>query len=848
MQTSKGKPSFGNLPTPLSSFIGRQSEIREIRQIFLSNRLVTLTGPGGCGKTRLGLKVAQELTGEFDHRVWFVELASVADLALVPQTIAATLNIREQSGRTLLDILVDTFSSHPALLVIDNCEHLILACAQVAETLLQKCPDLKILATSREALGITGEVAWTVPPLSLPAQQPWTNPVSAQDAIHSYEESESVQLFVTRAEVILPDFRLTSENGPWVAEICRRLDGMPLAIELAVARVRTLSVQEIAQRLDDRFHLLTGGSRTAPLRHQTLAATLDWSYSLLSVTEQRVLQRLSVFVGGATLEAIESVCSDKNESKIENSFHPSEVFDTLSRLVDKSLVTVDRSDRVETRYRLLETIRQYAYENLAESDHVDKRSTPVDESKDRHLDYFLQWAEKAEPHLTGPKQVEWLDRYEAEHDNLRAALEWCNADVSKAFSGLRLAAACGRFWRLHGYLSEGRMRLSAALARAGAQGRTAAHARALTFLANHIYLQSDYPAMRPVAEQALSIWRELGEEGKGWVAFTLDLLGELATEEGDYESASVLFQGALEIYKELNNVRGISQIHMQLGWAAMRTGDYSQAQSHLEEFLRLARKIEDKTGLAFAFSGLGEVAVRQGQYERAMSLLEQGLALNRERGDKWGTGTLLGSLGWAALRQRDFKRMREMLGESLAVRREISDKGGIAWCLEKLAEAKNDQAQFEQATKIFGHAQALRAPIGSVIDPADQADYNRIISGLRVALGEEAFATLWGEGTVMHQDDVIDLALYEPESTTESARADKEKFGGLTAREREVAVLIAQGKSNREIAATMTVGVKTIETYVTRILNKLGFDSRVQIATWAVDKGLTVPKKDPTRL
>jgi len=810
----------GNLPTPLSTFIGREREIAEVKQLFTSHRLVTLTGAGGSGKTRLSLKVAGELWNEFEHGIWLVELASLFNPALIPQAIASTLNIHEQSGQPLMDILVDYLAARDSLLILDNCEHLVTACAQVAEALLRKGPNLKILATSREVLGITGEVAWIVPPLSLPDQQPWLNPVSVREAVRSYETSESVQLFLARAAAITPGFQLTAENGSWVAEICRRLDGMPLAIELAAARVRTLSAREIAQRLDDRFHLLTSGSRTAPLRQQTLESTLDWSYALLSAQEQNVLQRLSVFAGGATLDAVQAVCAEE-----------AEVLDALSRLVDKSLVTVARPKRGETRYGLLETIRQYAHERLTESSNLE-------EARDRHLSYFLQWAEKAESNLTGPAQDEWLDRYEAEHDNLRAALEWCHTDAGKAMSGLRLAAACGRFWRLHGYTSEGRISLSAALARPQAQERTFARAHALTLVANLTYLQSDYPAMRPLAEEALSIWRELGEAGKAWTAYTLDLLGELETEEGNYKNAPVFFQEALDIYTELNNIRGIGQIHMQFGWAAMRTGDYEQAQSHLEEFLRLVQQLEDKTHLAFAFSGLGEVAVRQGKYQRAISLLEQSLALNREGGDKWGTGTSLGSLGWVALRQRDFKRMREMLSESLAVRTEINDKGGIAWCLEKLAEAKYNQSQFQEAAKIFGHAEALRAPIGSVIDPADQADYHGILSGLRSALGQEACAALWAEGAAMRLEEVVDCAVTETEVPSASTQDEKEKFGGLTAREREVAVLIAQGRSNREIAEAMTIGVKTVETYVTRILNKLGFDSRVQVATWAIQKGL----------
>jgi predicted ATPase len=314
---SRNKAPPNNLPAPLSSFIGRERERAEIKQLLPAHRLITLTGAGGSGKTRLSLKVAGELLNEFEHGIWFVEFASVFDPALISQTVASTLNIREQSGRSLIDILMDYLSSRQALLILDNCEHLIAACAQFADTFLQRCPNLKILATSREVLGITGEVSWTIPSLSLPGTQPWTNPTSAQDALSLYEESESVQLFVARAQAGSPDFKLTAENGAWVADICRHLDGMPLAIELAAARVRTLSVQQIAERLNDRFHLLTGGSRNALPRQQTLAATLDWSYALLSDAERRVLQRLSVFAGGAaTLEAAESVCSSEGVQKM----------------------------------------------------------------------------------------------------------------------------------------------------------------------------------------------------------------------------------------------------------------------------------------------------------------------------------------------------------------------------------------------------------------------------------------------------------------------------------------------------------------------------------------------------
>jgi len=436
--------------------------------------------------------------------------------------------------------------------------------------------------------------------------------------------------------------------------------------------------------------------------------------------------------------------------------------------------------------------------------------------------------------LNGADQLQWLDLYEDEHDNLRAGLEWSRTGPRNAVPGLRLASACGRFWRLHGYLPEGRAHLSSALSPAAVQERTLTRARALTAIANLAYLQSDYPYMRHQIEEALSIWRELGADGKAGAAYTLDLLGELATEEGDYAGALPLFEEALEIYEETRNLRGIGEIYMQFGWAAMRTGDYPKAKDYLEECLRLARKVEDKTGVAFAFSGLGEVAIRQERYEDAISLLEHGLTLNRERGNKWDTATLLGSLGWVALRQHDFERMNALLNESLSIRREISDKGGIAWCLEKLGEAKYEESQLEEAAKLLGHAEALRTQIGSVMDPVDRPGYARLRFALQTSLRLDAFKALWEQGAAMHIDDVIKLALGKPKP----ARLEKENFGGLTARERDVVLLIAQGKSNREIAEAMTVGVKTIETYVTRILNKLGFDSRVQIATWAVEKGL----------
>jgi predicted ATPase len=378
-----------HIPKPLSTFIGREREIAEVSQLLSANRLVTLTGPGGCGKTRLAIKVANEIVDDFNDGGWMIELAPLTSDSLVLQTVASIFNIHERQKQTLLERLVNFLRPRRAFLVFDNCEHLIGTCAELAELLLQACPDLSILATSREPLNVAGELVWAIPPLSLPEKLPWNNPRSAENILQTYEQSESFQLFVVRACSNLPHFDVTLETGGRVAEICRRLDGIPLAIELAAARVRTLSVAQIAERLDDRFNLLTSGNRTAPLRHQTLSATLDWSYALLSDVERRVLQRLSIFAGDASLEAAEYVCRNDED----------DVLDTLSHLVDKSLVTPDSSQGTETRYRLLETIRQYAREKLIQA-------KDLEQSKNRHLDYFI--AMKPNTTICAPR---WISAY-----------------------------------------------------------------------------------------------------------------------------------------------------------------------------------------------------------------------------------------------------------------------------------------------------------------------------------------------------------------------------------------------------------------------------------------------------
>ena len=832
-------PYPNNLPVFLTSFIGRGREIAEAKRLLSTSRLLTLTGPGGCGKTRLATFVAAELGSEHTDGAWFVDLAPLSDPDLVAPTLISTLGVGEQAGRSPLEILSEYLEIRELILILDNCEHLVGECARIVEDLLKACPQVRILATSREALNIPGELVWIVPSLSTPPAPIGRDPGADVAALLEFD---AVRLFLSRAAAGAPDLTLTEGNAASVADICRRLEGMPLAIELAAAQVRSLPVEQIADRISSQepFHLLTRGSRTAPARHQTLEATLDWSYALLAEVEKSVLQRLSVFAGGCSLEAAEAVCSGSIAAE-------GDILGLLSSLVEKSLLVVE-APHGRARYHQLETIRQYAQRRLRES------GAAVEVHR-RHMEYFLAWTEEAAPNLPSPAQLDWLDRFEEEHDNVRTALAWSRSAADGWEEGLRLAGAAARFWRLHGHIREGRSHVVAALAKA--EGRpplvSAPRARALFWAGELAYLQSDYLEARQSLEESLAIWRELGLAHKAGVAEALAMLGEVATELGDYATAPALFEQSLAIWTELEDLQGIGDMLMQLGWAGMRTGNYEQASAQLGECLAFIRKGGNPTHLAMALSGMGEVAIRQGQYDRAVPFLEESLALSREQGDKWGMGTTLGSLGWVALARGDFPSMRSLIGDSLDLRMETGDRGGGAWCLEKLAAAAAllaDRATprlrselFLRACRIFGAAAAQRAPRKSVIDPVDQPEYERTLSILRSALGESPFLVAWEEGHAMPLAETVAYALEDPVpaemvSSLGPARVTKERYGGLTTREREVAALIAQGKSNREIAQSMVVGIRTAETYVTRILNKLGFDTRVQIATWAKDKGV----------
>lgn len=514
-----------NLPQQVTSFIGREKEIEAVKSLLGKTQLLTLTGSGGCGKTRLALQVAAEVLESFPDGAWSVELAALADPALVPQSVAQALNVSEAAGKPLLQTLVDYLKAKHLLLVLDNCEHVLEACARLADALLRNCPLVQMLASSREALGIAGEQTYRIPPLSLPdARQMQT--------VESVTQYEAVRLFIARALSVQPQFTITNANAPALAQLCVRLDGIPLAIELAAARVRSLSVEEINGKLDNRCRLLTGGSRTALPRQQTLRALIDWSYDLLNAQEKVLLCRLAVFAGGWTLEAAEAV-------GIGDEVEEWEVLDLLTSLADKSLLVAEQ-EQGQTRYRLLETIRQYARDRLIESGDVEK-------VRERHQAFFVAFAEEAAPHLRGREQAAWIHRLETEHDNLRAALEWRSDEAS-----LRMVGVIWQLWGVRGYLSEGRTRLTSALAGTDAQARTRLRARALNGAGGLAWSQGDYLAAQALHEEALTIQRALGNE---WGVASC--LGSDTYSQGNYPAARILYQEALELGKELGTSRAL---------------------------------------------------------------------------------------------------------------------------------------------------------------------------------------------------------------------------------------------------------------------------------------------------
>jgi predicted ATPase/class 3 adenylate cyclase len=611
----------GNLPKQITRFIGRQGELGEAANHFASgHRLLTLTGSGGCGKTRLALQAAAGAVDDFPDGAWLIELAALSEPHLVAQAVASVLDIRDEPGRDLVDVMAEALTARRLLLVLDNCEHLLQACAELAERLLGRCPGVHILATSQETLGVAGEAVIRVAPLALP---------KPTDPLERMAGTDAVALFVDRATLTRSDFVLSETNRAAVTSICRRLDGIPLAIELAVARINLLSAAQIAERLDDRFRLLSGGSRTALPRQQTLRATFDWSHELLSEPEQTLFRRLAVFAGGWTLEATEAIAdatdpADHAEgAEDERGGDPLDLLDLLDRLVSRSLIMVEEQDGA-SRFRLLETIRQYATERLVAAGEMPALRA-------RHLSWCAALARTAEPALTGSDQATWFHRLAAEYDNLRAAMEWAASDPDAAHDLLQLAADLWRFWLVRGHWTEGREWLTRALA-ANTTVRDATMARALGAAGDLATEQGDHTAAEPLLTAALELWREV-DEAEG-IAKGLNQLGILARARFEYDAARGLLVDALAIRRSTGNRRGIAVSLRNLGVLAFFQQDHETARSLYEEALPIAREVHDKRVIASITYALAAVIAEDGDREGALALGKEGLALARELGDR----------------------------------------------------------------------------------------------------------------------------------------------------------------------------------------------------------------------
>jgi predicted ATPase len=676
---SRSGTTRNNLPPQLTRFVGRQSEIAEIRNGLTHTRLLTLSGPDGIGKTRLALQVAADSLPEYPEGVWFVELASLADPGLVPQTVASALGLREEGGRSITDTVVDHLTQRCLLLVLDNCEHLIGACAHLTDLLLRRSPHLRVLATSREALGISGETMFRVPSLALPDPQ-------RQSGVKSLSENESVELFVDRARAVKSTFAISAANAGSLAKLCVQLDGIPLAIELAASRMKVLSIEQIADRLHDRLHLLTGGSRTAPSRHQTLLAAIDWSYNLLTGSEKILFHRLSVFAGGWTLEAAETVCAGGSVNKAN-------VLELLSGLVDKSLVLAEEREG-QQRYRFMVTLLEYAHRRLTQTE---EREAVIR----RHADYFVAFAVEGESKLTSTEQKRWLDRLNAEHYNLRAVLTWAlknNAEI-----GLRLAGALGRFWYMRGYWDEAQRWLAEMLAAKDSLGHSAQRARALNAAARIAENLGKPDSARSFAEQALTLSRESGDKREA--AMALSCLAVVAGRQGDFALTRSLLEESLTIRRELGDKVSIAQTLISVGILALRQGEFESAQSRFEDSLAISREVGDKQGIARALVNIGQVAKRLGEHALAQFLTEEGLALANEIGDKTLIPVALNSLGDLAACRGDRVAARALNSEGLEISRELGDRRLIADMLLSLGVVAED---LPTARLLFEESLAIR--------------------------------------------------------------------------------------------------------------------------------------------
>jgi predicted ATPase len=772
-----------NLPQRLTSFVGREKEIAAITDLITQHRLVMLTGVGGIGKTNLCLQVGRKVLDSFPDGVWLVELAPIADPALVAKTTANTLGLRESSERSLvsfaqeaqeaeqrsiLQILLDYLQEKECLLILDNCEHVIESAAQLVETLLQATTGVKVLASSREALGVLGEIPFRVPSLTIPSAHQLT-------AVNEWQQYDALTLFVDRATAVSPEFQVTEDNFPSLVQICQRLDGIPLALELAAARISVLNTAQIAARLDDRFRLLTGGSRTALPRQQTLRALIDWSWDLLTETEQILLQRLSVFAGGMSLEAVEAVCAGDGLDSYD-------LLDLLSELVRKSLVLSRREQEQPIRYHLLETIRQYAQERLVMTG---QGAT----FRQRHLAYFMTWAKQVEPELIGPDQALWLNRLDKELDNMRAALNWAREIDCEA--GLQLITAVWRFWN-YGYVSEGEMWLDQLMANATTMN-PAVKAKALQVWAIFNFSLFKREEARPLLEKSLALYQALDDEVeitnsmrlsiifRGWwiggqtalldllprlrkpgyklqLAESLSWLSYYAAEQNNYEQATAFMHESIALFREMGHLTGLGDSLHWAGQYAIWQGEFNAARLSLEESLAIQKQLGERRGFN-SLQMLGVLHLRLGNYRQAVQYLHESLALTQQSGAIAVSYWTYIFLGYVHLRLGELEEAHQIFTKSLRQFNEVREQIGVVFTLEGFASLAVKRKQADRAARLFAFTARARMQLDNPRPFSEQADVARDMVAIREMIDEETFDAAYVEGKVMTLEEAMAYAL-----------------------------------------------------------------------------------------
>src|SRR6266851_3405431 len=837
-------PHASALPTSLTPLLGREQEAQRVCSLLQRSeiRLLTLTGPGGVGKTRLGIHIASDLMHDFANGVCFVSLGPISDPELVIPTIVQALGLPEVGDAGAgtapqpLQRLNTYLQEKQVLLLLDNFEQVVAAAPALVE-LLTACAQVKVLVTSRAVLRVSGEYECPVSPLALPS------PKELPDA-RAVAQSPAVALFVQRAMPRLPDFSLTDANAAVIAAICARLDGLPLAIELAAARIKLLPPEALLARLEHRLAVLTSGARGLPARQQTLRSTIKWSYELLSADEQHLFRRLSVFVGGCTLKAVEAVCNEVDHVGLH-------VLDGVAALLDNSLLQQTEQAGEEPHFVMLETIREYGLECLA-------ARGEREQTRCAHTSYYLELAEEAEPKLSSAEREQWAHRLEREHDNFRAALSW-SLEQRRGDPGgrpervggeeaLRLGGALWRFWLLHGHLSEGRQWLEKALAVAVPQVPSALRAKALGGAGVLAHYQGDYRQAKVLCEESLALFRELGDK-QGMVDSLNGLgliVGQATRARNDYAVARALYEESLAILRELGDLWGIAETHWDFARVAFYQGDYTAGNPLCEESLAIFRELGDRRRIAEILGSLGGyMAFYQGNYIIELTSMEESLAIMRELGDRRSSARLLWALGHAAFVQDDYAKARTFYEEALAILQELGVKWFIASCLDGLAEVAVAQGQPEWAAHLLGAAALLREALGVSPPPYNLANYERAVATTRAQLGEERFAAAWAEGREMTLEQVL---AEQGRATTPKVPTIKEPTDTvalpptypdeLTPREVEILRLVASGLSNAQVAEKLIISPRTVHAHVRSIYSKLGITSRSSATRYAIDHKL----------